>query len=136
MAVVRIFDGKKFVDVEVSDDLASAYTEMEYRDSLLERRETRRHQSLGEFCIASEINVEHEVAHFEIAGELEFALNQLTEKQRIVVVFYCVHEMSFREIARMLGLNKDTVRESYIAGIKKLKRILKNTPPKSCSRGY
>lgn len=46
MARIRYFDGAKHVEIEVTEEFAAEYAAMEYRDKLIERKETRRHQSL------------------------------------------------------------------------------------------
>ena len=119
MAVVTIHDGKCFIDVEVTDEFAKQYQEMEHRESLIERKETRRHQSLDKsiehgFCVPdSTINIFEEVERRETVGELNFALKRLTRKQQIVVVFHAIYKLSFCEIAVQFGVSKETVREHY-----------------------
>ena len=46
MARIRYFDGAKHVEIEVTEEFAAEYAAMEHRDKLIERKETRRHQSL------------------------------------------------------------------------------------------
>ena len=57
-------------------------------------------------------------------------VQKLTDKQRAVLLLYIEEGLSFREIAAKLGVNKDTVREHYLAAIKNLKKFLQNTPSK------
>ena len=137
MTVVRICDGKKFVDVEVNDGLATSYAEIEYRDSLLERKETRRHQSLGDFSISDEnADISQIFERKQIADELSRAMKQLTEKQRIILASYSINQMSFQEIGSELGISKETAREHFYAAIKKMKKLLKNTLSNEFLNGY
>ena len=46
MARILYFDGIKYVEIEVTEEFAAEYAAMEHRDKLIERKETRRHQSL------------------------------------------------------------------------------------------
>jgi len=126
MAVVRIYDGRRFIDVECSDEFAQQYQEIEHRDYLAERKETRRHQSLGEFCVPdSSADIVAGFENKEMSGELKFALSKLTNKQRKVVIFHAIYKMSFREIGDQLGISKVTVHEHYHSAIKKLKKFCK-----------
>ena len=136
MARIRYFDGTKHVEIEVTEEFAAEYAAMEYRDKLIERKETRRHQSLDK-------SLEHgwdipdpsavvalQAERNEEKARLSSALQRLTDKQRAVLLLYIEDGLSFREIAANLGVNKDTVREHYLAAIKNLKKFLQNTPSK------
>ena len=142
MARIRYFDGAKHVEIEVTEEFAAEYAAMEHRDKLIERKETRRHQSLDkslEHCwdVADpSTDVALQAERDEDKERLHTALRKLTDKQRAVLLLYIEEGKSFRDIAKELGLNKDTVREHYLAAIKNLKKFLKNTPSKFNSRGY
>ena len=142
MARIRYFDGTKYVEIEVSEEFAAEYTAMEHRDKLIERKETRRHQSLDKslehgWDIADpSADVALQAEQDEDKERLYAALRKLTDKQRAVLLLYIEEGKSFRDIAKELGLNKDTVREHYLAAIKNLKKFLKNTPSKFNFRGY
>lgn len=130
MAEIRIYDGTAYTYVEVSDELAAAYAEMERRERLTERKETRRHQSLDKslehgFDIADPTaDVWERVKLNYDNARLKSALSMLTEKQRTVVLFYVLDELSFREIGEQLGLCRYTVRDYYYNAVKKLKKLL------------
>ena len=134
MARIRYFDGTKYVEIEVSEEFAAEYTAMEHRDKLIERKETRRHQSLDKslehgWDIADpSADVALQAEQDEDKERLYAALRKLTDKQRAVLLLYIEEGKSFRDIAKELGLNKDTVREHYLAAIINLKKFLKNTP--------
>ena len=103
---------------------------MEHRDKLVERKETRRHQSLDKsmehgWDIADpSADVDAQAERREDTARLRDALKTLTERQRIVFLTYAEEGKSFREIGEMLGLQKDTLKEPYHAAIKKLRKIL------------
>lgn len=135
MAYIFIYNGVNYSKVEVTEEFAIQYKEMEHKERLINRKETRRHQSLDkmreggyDFCDLS-ANVFLEVQRNEDKIILDKALNLLTGMQREIVIFHIYYEMSFREIAREMNLNKDTVREHYLAALRKMKKFLNNTPP-------
>ena len=136
MVRIRYFDGAKHVEIEVTEEFASEYAAMEYRDELIERKETRRHQSLdkslehGWDIPDPSADVALQAERNEEKARLSSALQRLTDKQRAVLLLYIEDGLSFREIAANLGVNKDTVREHYLAAIKNLKKFLQNTPSK------
>ena len=123
-------------------EFAAEYAAMEHRDKLIERKETRRHQSLDKslehgWDIADpSADVALQAERNEDKERLYAVLQKLTDKQRAVLLLYIDEGKSFRDIAKELGLNKDTVREHYLAAIKNLKKFLKNTPSKFNFRGY
>ena len=136
MARIRYFDGAKYVEIEVTEEFAAEYAAMEHRDKLIERKETRRHQSLdkslehGWDIPDPSADVALQAERNEEKARLSSALQRLTDKQRAVLLLYIEDGLSFREIAANLGVNKDTVREHYLAAIKNLKKFLQNTPSK------
>ena len=137
----QLADGH-FDVIEVTEEFAAEYAAMEHRDKLIERKETRRHQSLDKslehgWDIADpSADVALQAEQDEDKERLYAALRKLTDKQRAVLLLYIEEGKSFRDIAKELGLNKDTVREHYLAAIKNLKKFLKNTPSKFNFRGY
>ena len=127
MAVV-VRDGRHFTGAEITYTFAKWHETEEHRDSLVNRKETRRHQSLGGFEISdSRFDIAHEEECFAMTGTLKSALNYLTAKQRFVLINHAVHKMSFREIGDQLGISKVMAWKSYHAAIKKLKNRLTNS---------
>ena len=130
MARIRYFDGTKYVEIEVTEEFAAEYAAMEHRDKLIERKETRRHQSLDKslehgWDIADpSADVALQAEQDEDKERLYAALRKLTDKQRAVLLLYIEEGKSFREIGEELGIHKDTVKEHYHAAIKKLKKFL------------
>lgn len=130
MARIRYFDGTKYVEIEVTEEFASEYAAMEHRDKLIERKETRRHQSLdkslehGWDVADPSTDVALQAERDEDKERLHTALRKLTDKQRAVLLLYIEEGKSFREIGEELGIHKDTVKEHYHAAKKKLKKFL------------
>lgn len=130
MARIRYFDGTKYVEIEVTEEFAAEYAAMEHRDKLIERKETRRHQSLDKSLehgwdipdMSADVALQAE--QDEDKERLYAALQKLTDKQRAVMLLYIEEGKSFREIGEELGIHKDTVKEHYHAAIKKLKKFL------------
>lgn len=131
MARIRYFDGAKHVEIEVTEEFAAEYAAMEYRDKLIERKETRRHQSLdkslehGWDIPDPSADVALQAERNEEKARLSSALQKLTDKQRAVLLLYIEEGLSFREIGEKLGIYKDTVKEHYHAAIKNLRKILR-----------
>ena len=131
MARIRYFDGTKYVEIEVTEEFAAEYAAMEHRDKLIERKETRRHQSLDKslehgWDIADpSADVVLQAERDEDTALLHSALQRLTDKQRAVLLLYIEEVKSFREIGETLGIHKDTVKEHYHAAIKNLRKILR-----------
>ena len=131
MARIRYFDGTKYVEIEVTEEFASEYAAMEHRDKLIERKETRRHQSLdkslehGWDVTDPSADVALQAERNEEKARLSSALKKLTDKQRAVLLLYIEEGLSFREIGEKLGIYKDTVKEHYHAAIKNLRKILR-----------
>ena len=131
MARIRYFNGAKYVEIEVTEEFASEYAAMEHRDKLIERKETRRHQSLdkslehGWDIPDPSADVALQAERNEEKARLSSALQKLTDKQRAVLLLYIEEGLSFREIGEKLGIYKDTVREHYHAAIKNLRKILR-----------
>lgn len=134
MATIRIYNGTNYTDVEVTEEFAAQYAEMEHRENLINRKETRRHQSLEKsmehgFDVADpSVDVFKEIERRELSEQIQNALHTLTDKQRTVFLLYASDGLSFREIGERLRLHKDTVREHYLSAIKKLKKFCK--PPR------
>lgn len=131
MVRIRYFDGAKHVEIEVTEEFASEYAAMEYRDKLIGRKETRRHQSLdkslehGWDVTDPSADVALQAERNEEKARLSSALKKLTDKQRAVLLLYIEEGLSFREIGEKLGIHKDTIKEHYHAAIKNLRKILR-----------
>ena len=105
-----------------NDEITRQYIIDEYLSELNERKETRRHQSLSNgFDIIDERN--YAERDYEI-GELNKALESLTDKQREIFVAHALEGKTFREIGESMGVSKQTVYELYTMAVKKLKNFL------------
>ena len=127
--IYRFADGTR-EEVEVTEEFAAEYAEMEHKDALIERKETRRHQSLDKslehgFDIPDpQASISEEIERRELSEEIRKALHKLTEKQRTVVLLRISDGMSFRAIGEKLGLGTYTVRDYFYNAVKKLQKYL------------
>ena len=125
----RFADGTR-EEVEVTEEFAAEYAEMEHKDALIERKETRRHQSLdkslehGFDILDPQASISEEIERRELSEEIWKALHKLTEKQRTVVLLRISDGMSFRAIGEKLGLGTYTVRDYFYNAVKKLQKNL------------
>lgn len=128
--VYRFVDGHT-EEVEVTDEFAAEYAELEHKDKLIERKETRRHQSLDKsiehgFDVPDlTVDIQAEIERRELSEQLKIALHTLTDRQYAVFLLYALDGVSFREIGEKLGIGTQSVWEHYNAAVKKLKKFLK-----------
>ena len=118
------------VEVEVTDELAALYEQMDEEEKRVNRKETRRHQSLetlveGGFQIADpDSDIEETLIKQHDIDRLHRALAFLTDDQKWLVeqVFYCGRKQS--EIAAELGVCKQALNNRITRVIKKIKKFL------------
>ena len=116
--------------IEVTEEFAAEYAKTEHRDKLIERKETRRHQSLDKsldhgFDIPDPtVGIAEMAERRELSDEIHKALDTLTEKQRIVFELYVSEGLPFRAIGKKMGLGTYTVRDYFYNAVKKLKKRL------------
>ena len=116
MARIKYFDGAKYVEIEVTEEFAAEYAAMEHRDKLIERKETRRHQSLdkslehGWDIPDPSVDVALQAERNEEKARLSSALKKLTDKQRAILLLYIEEGLSFREIGEKLGIHKESIK--------------------------
>lgn len=128
MVTIRYFDGNKHIHVEVSEDFAKAFQQMEKEDALTERKETRRHESLDELISKGYEFVQEEPEENEWMQEmlkkLPEALKQLTDEQLWLIeqVFY--FNRSQLEISKELGVSHQAITRRLERILKKLKKFL------------
>ena len=126
----RLSDGHT-EEIEVSEALAAEYAAMERREKQIERKETRRHQSLdkslesGFDVVDTRVDIQSEAERNEDEIRIHKAIQSLTEKKRLVFLRHAEDELTFREIGEELGVGTQAVWEHYTAAIKKLKKFLK-----------
>lgn len=119
--------------IEVTEEFAAQYAEMEHREYLVNRKETRRHQSLDKsmehgFDVADpKVNIAEEIERRELSEQIHTALHKLTDKQRAVISLYFFDGLNFREIGERLHIGTSAVFDHYQAAIKKLKKFWEST---------
>ena len=101
------------------EELKHRYIVEEYKDKLIERRETRRHQSLEKSIEGGHEFVEKK----EEIEQLYKALKFLTKKQMYVLRLHVLEQKTFQEISEIMGINLYTVYEHYVTAKKKLKKF-------------
>ena len=117
-------------EIEVSERWANLIEEIEKEQSLINRKETRRHEELNlaldesSWLDSGEEDPGDAMVRLELRKEIDAALMQLTEKQR--EVFLAVHYYGYgvTEVAQMHGLDKSTVSKRLDVAEKKLKKFL------------
>lgn len=127
MTTIKIYDGNNYVEIEVEDDFALEYRAMEHKDALVERKETRRHQSLNKsmdngFDIA-DTRVDIEESAIE-AERLEQIFSCLTDCQREIARMFFLDGYSQKEISEQLGIAKSSMSERITTIKNKLKKVL------------
>lgn len=118
------------VEVEVTDEFAALYEQMDEVEKRVNRKETRRHQSLetlveGGFQIADpDSDIEGTLIKQYDIDRLHRALAVLTDDQKWLVeqVFYYGRKQS--EIAVELGVCKQALNNRITRVIKKIKKFL------------
>lgn len=130
MAIIKIFEGTAYEEIEVSDELAAAYAETERSERLNERKETRRHQSLDKsmehgFDVADPSeNTFEKVVINERNRQLYQAIARLSpEQQRLVYEVYFEY-IPQTEIAAREGVTKHAINKRLLRILKKLKKFL------------
>ena len=102
----------------------------EYKARLIERKETRRHQSLdkslehGFDVIDKNLDLENRVFREIEAEKLHKALTELTPEQRRLVERIYFKEEKQTDVARELGIDKTSLRDRLKVIYKKLKKFL------------
>lgn len=120
----------KALEVNGDKKLVHQYIVEEYKSSLLERKETRRHQSLnksldGGFDFVDEsVDIECEAIEYDEIERLHDAIKQLKPKQQWLIeqVFFLGRQQ--KDIAKELGVDKTTVRDLLKTIYKKIEKLL------------
>lgn len=118
-----------FVEIEVSDEFARQYEQIETEEKRVNRKETRRHQSLetlieSGFQIADpESDIEEKTFQNDDIEQLYKAFEVLTEEQKLLIqqVFYYDRKQS--EIAAELGVDVTSIRDRLRVIYKKIKKF-------------
>lgn len=130
MAVIRLYDGTAFKEIEVTEEFAAAYAEMEHREYLINRKETRRHQSLDKslehgFDVPDPSeNIYEKVERSERNRELYRAIALLpSEHQKLLRQVYFEY-ISQTEIAEKQGVTKSAINKRLSRILARLKKYL------------
>ena len=119
---------------QCSDEVRHVYILDKHEEQNVDRRESRRHCSLeqameeGEQFGTNEYNPAVEMKKREDNERLYNALEMLTDKQYQALWRYAVDGLTFEEIGEEMGIRWETVREHYKSALKKLRKILRDTP--------
>ena len=121
----------KVIDIEVTDEFAAQYEQIEAKEKRVNRKETRRHQSLDAlvesgFQIADPgSDIEANLIIQNNIDLLRRALAALTSDQKWLVeqVFYYGRKQS--EIAAELGIDATSIRDRLRVIYKKIKNFRK-----------
>jgi RNA polymerase sigma-70 factor (ECF subfamily) len=60
-----------------------------------------------------------------LSGELKRAIRSLPERRREIVVLHCIHGLTYKEIARLLGIAPQTVANQFSSALDDLRRGLR-----------
>lgn len=130
MAVIRVRNGTAYIDIEVTEELAVAYAEMERQEHLTERKETRRHQSLdksmehGFDIVDPSENTYEKIELSERNRQLYQAIDKLPlEQQKLLRQVYFEY-IPQTEIAVTQGVTKKAINNRLARILKKLKKLL------------
>ena len=136
---VSVFlDDKTANSLDEANDIrvTQAYIADEYHDSLIARKETRKHISL-EYLVEKGYEIadnydRDEELHRELQiNQMRAALETLTERQYKILMARYIDDLSFREIGRKMGISKNTVSEHFYAAEEKIKIFFEKYPPKT-----
>ena len=103
-------------------ELKHGYIVEEYKYQLIERRETRRHQSLEKSIEGGHEFVDHK-ADVEQNLEKKEEIEQLYKALKFLTRLHVLEQKTFQEISEIMGINLYTVYEHYVTAKKKLKKF-------------
>lgn len=116
----------KTVEIEVDDDWGNLVIDLDRQEYNNDHAETRRHASLSAMSYEGDYFEDDraDLSGYADVLALREAIKKLPERQREIIHLHFFEELGIREIARQLGLDHSTVRESLNSAIKNLKKIL------------
>ena len=129
MKTIKYEINDTFVEIEVSDEFARQYEQIEMEEKRVNRKETRRHQSLetlvesGFQIVDQESDIEEKAFQNDDIAQLYKAFAVLTEEQKWLIqqVFYYDRKQS--EIAAELGIDPTAIRNRLRKIYDKIKKI-------------
>ena len=113
------------VEIEVSDDWGNLVIDLDRQEYNNNHAETRRHASLSAMSYEGDYFEDDraDLSRYADVLALRDAIKDLPDRQREIIHLHFFEQLGIREIARQLGLDHSTVRESLNAAIKNLKKI-------------
>lgn len=130
MATIRISDGMNYTDVEVTEEFAAQYAEMEHREFLINRKETRRHQSLdksmehGFDAADPNDNVFEQVEQRLWTEKLYKAIAALSPEQQELLRQVYFEYIPQTKIAEQEGVTKKAINNRLARILQRLKKFL------------
>lgn len=132
MATIKIYDGTNYIDVEVTEEFAAQYAEMVHREYLVNRKETRRHQSLDKsmehgYDVADpNVNISEKVEQQELTDNLHKAISALLPKQQRLLRQVYFEYIPQKEIARRENVSTVAIHNRLERILMRLKKSLDN----------
>ena len=130
MAHIKYFDGTKYIEIEVMEEFAAEYAELEHKEKFTERKETRRHQSLDKsmehgWDIADQsADVVLQAEAEEDKKRLHDAILKLPKEQRRLLEEVYFQDIPQTELAKQDGVTKTAVNNRLARILKKLKKYM------------
>lgn len=113
------------VEIEVEEDWGNLVIDLDRQEYNNNHAETRRHASLSAMSYEGDYFEDDraDLSRYADVLALRDAIQNLPDRQREIIHLHFFEQLGIREIARQLGLDHSTVRESLNAAIKNLKKI-------------
>lgn len=113
------------VEIEVDEDWGNLVIDLDRQEYNNDHAETRRHASLSAMSYEGDYFEDDraDLSRYADVLALRDAIKNLPDRQREIIHLHFFEQLGIREIARQLGLDHSTVRESLNAAIKNLKKI-------------
>lgn len=113
------------VEIEVEEDWGNLVIDLDRQEYNNNHAETRRHASLSAMSYEGDYFEDDraDLSRYADVLALRDAIKNLPDRQREIIHLHFFEQLGIREIARQLGLDHSTVRESLNAAIKNLKKI-------------
>ena len=116
------------IDEANDPEITQFYILDRHKEDLIQLKETRRHTSLdylfeqGHYIEEQDSDLSQHGVRMENILKMRKALSSLTDKQYNIVIAHHIDGLSFREIARRMGVSKSTV----IYYFEKAEKIIKS----------
>ncbi len=124
-AFIRVYKNLRKIGDPVSPQSASFLLTIVKNVSLtMLKKDRRRNTDELDEKMSSAYDLEEEVLSALSSGEIMAALDALSEELRSVFLLRYAHDLSHREIARLLGLRENTVTVRLLRAKRKLSELL------------